>query len=138
MKDLRSPKSEISKSNALRVSLLRAPSSLLLALSALLFALSFFMGFPFPACSLHAPCASAWAQQPKKIPRIGYLATRSRPSGSEEAFVQGLRSLGYIEGQTILMQWRCAGENFDPFPDLARELAHLKADAIDTSGGTPP
>src|SRR5207253_11317010 len=49
-----------------------------------------------------AMCAAvAQAQQPKKIPRIGYIATRSGPSPSEEAFLDALRSLGYIEGQTI-------------------------------------
>jgi putative tryptophan/tyrosine transport system substrate-binding protein len=70
------------------------------------------------------------AQQPKKIPRIGYLATRSGPSRSEEAFLQGLRSLGYIERQTILIEWRFARENFDRLSELANELVHLKVDVI--------
>jgi putative tryptophan/tyrosine transport system substrate-binding protein len=52
----------------------------------------------------------AEAQQPKKIPRIGYIATRSAPGASEKAFLQGLQSLGYIEGQTIAIEWRFAQE----------------------------
>jgi hypothetical protein len=46
----------------------------------------------------------AEAQQAKKIPRIGYIATRSGPEAGEKAFLQGLQSLGYIEGQTIVMR----------------------------------
>jgi len=43
----------------------------------------------------------AYAQQPKKVPRIGYLTTRSGAGRGEKAFLQALQSLGYIEGQTI-------------------------------------
>ena len=77
------------------------------------------------------------AQQPKKVPRIGYLATRSRPGPSEKAFLQGLESLGYIEGQTITIDWRYAQEKFDRLPELASELVRLKVDVIVTSGGYP-
>jgi len=79
----------------------------------------------------------AEAQQPKKIPRIGYLAARSDPSVNEQAFLQGLRSLGYIEGQNIAIEWRFARENFDRLPELANELVRLKVDVIVTSGGYP-
>src|SRR5207245_10903298 len=73
-----------------------------------------------------AMCAAvAQAQQPKKIPRIGYIATRSGPSPSEEAFLDALRSLGYIEGQTIAIEWRYAHENFDRLPELATEIVRL-------------
>ena len=78
---------------------------------------------------------SAEAQQPKKVPRIGYLATRSGQSANEEAFLQGLRSLGYIEGQTIQIEWRYAQERFDRLPELASELVRLKPDLIVASGG---
>src|SRR4051812_47957655 len=65
---------------------LPAPRSLLVALTALLFALSFFIVLLFPPCSvLHAPCSSAWAQQPKKVPRIGYESGVSSIE-REEAF----------------------------------------------------
>ena len=51
-----------------------------------------------------ALCMSVQAQQPKKVPRIGYLG-RSRSSADVEAFRQGLRDLGYIEGQTIIIEY---------------------------------
>jgi putative tryptophan/tyrosine transport system substrate-binding protein len=79
----------------------------------------------------------AEAQQPKKIPRIGYIATRSGAGAGEKAFLQGLQSLGYIEGQTIAIEWRFAQEKFDRLPDLASELVRLKVDVIVTSGGNP-
>ncbi|HSE90775.1 MAG TPA: ABC transporter substrate-binding protein [Candidatus Binatia bacterium] len=77
----------------------------------------------------------AHAQQAKKVPRIGYLATRS--ATGEKAFLQGLQSLGYIEGQTIAIEWRFAQEKFDRLPELASELVRLKVDVIVTSGGYP-
>jgi putative ABC transport system substrate-binding protein len=77
------------------------------------------------------------AQQPKKVPRIGYLATRSGAGAAEKAFLQGLHSLGYIEGQTIAIEWRFAQEKFDRLPELASELVRLKVDVIVTSGGYP-
>ena len=79
----------------------------------------------------------AEAQQAKKIPRIGYIATRSGPEAGEKAFLQGLQSLGYIEGQTIAIEWRFAQEKFDRLPDLASELVRLKVNVIVTSGGYP-
>jgi putative ABC transport system substrate-binding protein len=75
------------------------------------------------------------AQQPKKVPRIGYLTTRSGAGGGEKAFLRGLQSLGYIEGQTITIEWRFAQEKFDRLPELASELVRLKVDVIVTSGG---
>ena len=75
------------------------------------------------------------AQQPKKIPRIGYLAPSSGPSANEEAFLQGLLSLGYIEGQNIAIEWRFARENWDRLSELANELVRLKVDVIVTSFG---
>jgi len=77
----------------------------------------------------------AYAQQRKKVPRIGYLATRSSAGGGEKAFLQGLQSLGYIEGQTIAIEWRFAQEKFDRLPEFANELVRLKVDVIVTSGG---
>jgi hypothetical protein len=51
----------------------------------------------------------AEAQQPKKVPRIGWLGAGSNDE-NEEAFRQGLRELGYLEGQNIVIEWRAANE----------------------------
>jgi hypothetical protein len=73
------------------------------------------------------------AQQTKKIPRIGYIAARSAPEAGEKAFLQGLQSLGYIEGQTITIEWRYAQQKFDRLPELASELVRLKVDHVSLS-----
>jgi ABC-type uncharacterized transport system substrate-binding protein len=81
---------------------------------------------------------SADAQQATKIPRIGYLALGS-PSGNPfrtEAFRQGLRELGYVEGKNIIVEYRYAEGKFDRQPALAAELVRLKVDVIVTAG--PP
>src|SRR5205823_6525300 len=78
------------------------------------------------------------AQQPKKIPRIGFLAATS-PSVEAariEAFRQGLRELGYVEGKNIVIEWRWAEGKFDRLPDLAAELVRLDVDVIVTGGST--
>jgi putative tryptophan/tyrosine transport system substrate-binding protein len=78
----------------------------------------------------------AEAQQPKKVPRIGYLVISSL-SGSEsraEAFRQGLRELGYIEGKNIVIEWRSADGQRERGPTLAEELVRLKVDVIVTGG----
>src|SRR5207302_6618589 len=82
------------------------------------------------------------AQQAKKIPRIGFLAATS-PSveaARVEAFRQGLRELGYVEGKNIIIEYRWAEGKFDRLPDLAAELVRLKVDVIVTAGpiGTRP
>src|ERR1044071_7127131 len=85
---------------------------------------------------LFALCVSAQAQQPKKVPRIGYLtgATRDGQSARIDAFRQGLRELGYVEGKNIVVEYRYAEEKFDRLPALAAELVHLKVDVIVTGG----
>ena len=64
------------------------------------------------------------AQQPKKVPRIGYLSNTdpARDSPRFEAIRLALRELGYIEGQNIVSEYRYAEEKLDPLPDLAAEL----------------
>jgi len=74
------------------------------------------------------------AQQAKKVPRIGYLSARSVKGPSDEAFRQGLRDLGYIEGQNIVIEWRLAEGKLDRLPGLVADLARLKVDAIVVSG----
>jgi putative ABC transport system substrate-binding protein len=85
---------------------------------------------------LFALCSSADAQQPTKIPRIGFLSGQSLSTISTrtEAFRQGLRELGYVEGKNIVIEWRFAEGKLDRLPALAAELVHLKVDIIVTSG----
>ncbi len=79
---------------------------------------------------------AAEAQQPGKVARIGYLAQGSAPSGPIfEAFRQGLRELGYVEGQNIVIEYRWAADRLERLPDLAAELVSLKVDVI-VAGGT--
>jgi ABC-type uncharacterized transport system substrate-binding protein len=81
---------------------------------------------------LFALCFSARAQQTKKAPRIGFLSAVSRSSISArvEAFRQGLRELGYVEGKNIFIEWRFAEGKSDRLPSLAAELVRLKVDVI--------
>jgi ABC-type uncharacterized transport system substrate-binding protein len=89
------------------------------ALGAMLFA------FNFPA----------HAQQPKKVHRIGFLASGDPVSQSTEAIRLALRELGYIEGQNIAIEYRYAEGKQDRFPELAAELVRLKVDIIVVVGG---
>ena len=88
-----------------------------LALGAMLFAL----GSP------------AEAQQPAKVPRIGYVSGSGNPNNSGpsvEAFRQGLRELGYIEGKNILAEYRYSEGNRDRIKSLVAELVQLKVDVL--------
>jgi putative ABC transport system substrate-binding protein len=73
---------------------------------------------------------AAVAQQAGKVPRIGYLGTRTLPDFGVDAFRQGLRELGWIEGQNIVVDYRLAEGQLDRLPDLAAELVRLKVDII--------
>ena len=81
---------------------------------------------------------SADAQQPKKVPRIGYLSSVDPASESTraEAIRLALRELGYIEGQNIAIEYRYAEGKRDRLPELAAELVRLKVDIIVVAGGT--
>jgi putative ABC transport system substrate-binding protein len=82
----------------------------------------------------------ARAQQTKKVPRIGYLSPLSASSSTAglQAFRQGLRESGYVEGKNILIEYRWSeGGKLDRLPELATELVSLAVDVIVTSG-TPP
>jgi putative ABC transport system substrate-binding protein len=80
---------------------------------------------------------AAWAQQSTKIPRIGYLQIPVSPNPDRlEAFRQGLRALGYVEGKNILIEYRSSEGKPDRLPSLAAELARLEVDVIVTSGAT--
>lgn len=72
------------------------------------------------------------AQQPKKIARVGYLAGVSAAADAPrlEAFRQGLRDLGYSEGQNLIIEYRHAGGDFERLPGLAAELVGQKPDVL--------
>jgi putative tryptophan/tyrosine transport system substrate-binding protein len=94
------------------------------------------------AVVLLAVAVMAQAQQPGKPYRIGFLGTASPSAVSArvEAFRQGLRELGYVEGKNIVIEYRFAEGKLDRMPDLAAELVRLKVDVIMTPGpaGTRP
>jgi putative ABC transport system substrate-binding protein len=85
---------------------------------------------------LFALCVPAQAQQPKKIPRIGFLIGTfpSTNAARIDAFREGLRELGYLEGKNIVIEYRWAEGKFDRLPDLAAELVRLKVDVIVANG----
>src|SRR5918997_5825489 len=78
------------------------------------------------------------AQQPTKVPRIGFLtgSSVSALSARIEAFRQGLSELGYVEGKNIVIEWRDAKGNFDRIRELADGLVRLKLDLIVSPGPT--
>ena len=100
------------------------PLAIVLALSTMLFALSSY----------------AFAQQRKKTPRIGLLLSGfpSGAAGRIQAFQQGLRELGYVEGKNMVIEYRYAEGKLEPLTELADELVRLKVDIIvtDTSNAT--
>ncbi|MGH7832102.1 MAG: ABC transporter substrate binding protein, partial [Candidatus Binatia bacterium] len=90
--------------------------------------------------ALLCACLSAEAQQTKKVPRIGFLgaaASASALSRRLDAFRQGLRELGYVEGKNIVIELRSAEAKLDRLPALAAELVRLKVDVIVTAGPLP-
>jgi putative tryptophan/tyrosine transport system substrate-binding protein len=91
-------------------------SVLCIALSALLFAF----------------CGFAEAQQPKKVPRIGYVSQSyaNDPGPGLTAFRQGLWDIGYVEGKNILCEYRYAEDKLDRVPNLVDELVQLKVDVL--------
>jgi putative tryptophan/tyrosine transport system substrate-binding protein len=74
------------------------------------------------------------AQQTKKVPRIGYLSPRHGIEPREEAFRKGLRELGYIEGENIIIEWRFTEGKRERQVALAADLVRLKVDCIVTAG----
>jgi ABC-type uncharacterized transport system substrate-binding protein len=95
--------------------------------------------FALVGAMLLALCSFAEAQQVTNIPRIGYLNAVSPSAVSDrvEAFRQGLRELGYVEGKNIIIESRYAEGKLDRLPALASELVRLKVDVIVTSGPLP-
>ena len=85
---------------------------------------------------LYALCTTAEAQQPKKIPRIGFLgnSTAALEENLIGPFREGLRDLGYVEGKNIVIEWRWAEGKYERFPSLIVELIASKVDLIVTAG----
>jgi putative tryptophan/tyrosine transport system substrate-binding protein len=94
---------------------------------------------PILAAALVASTHLGAAQQPKKVHRIGYLASRDAATEStrSEGIRLALRELGYIEGQNIALEHRYGEGKQDQYPKLAAELVRLKVDVIVTAGGDP-
>jgi putative tryptophan/tyrosine transport system substrate-binding protein len=87
---------------------------------------------------LFAVCLPAQAQQPTKIPHIGFQldAPASSATARIEAFRQGLRELGYIEGKNIIIEWRSSEGKIERRSEIAAELVRLKVDVIVSAGPT--
>ena len=79
-------------------------------------------------------CPAEAQQQPKKVPQIGVLAPFSAASGANrlDAFRQGLRDLGYVEGKNITIEYRYTEGGLDQLPNLAAELVRLNVNVIVT------
>ena len=88
---------------------------------------------------LLALCVPAEAQQPQKIPRIGFLDTSTASASAVrlEAFWQEMRNLGWIQGKNITIEYRFAEQKPERLPELAADLVRLKVDLIVVSA-TPP
>src|SRR5262245_39959986 len=98
--------------------------------------------FVFPlafGAMLFALCVPAHAQQPNKVPRIGYLSNTDAATDSAraEGIRLALRDLGYIEGQNIAIDFRYAEGRPDRAPEHAAELVRLKVDIIVVASGDP-
>src|SRR5215217_3463640 len=78
---------------------------------------------------------TARAQGASKMRRIGFLGARSRSTPSQpdvyyDAFVKGMRELGYVEGRNIVVEWRFADGQYDRLPGLAADLVRANVDVI--------
>jgi putative ABC transport system substrate-binding protein len=87
---------------------------------------------------LFALCVPAWAQQSGKLPQVGVLLALPHAAISDriKAFREGLSELGYIEGKTLVVEYRYADGKSERLPDLATELSRLKVNVIVTGGPT--
>jgi putative tryptophan/tyrosine transport system substrate-binding protein len=84
---------------------------------------------------LFALCLPAEAQQPKKLPKIGFLSSGGEGSPAwRESFAREFGKLGYVEGKNVVFEFRNANTKYDRLPALAEELVRLKVDVIVTPG----
>jgi putative ABC transport system substrate-binding protein len=79
---------------------------------------------------LVAPLAADAQLAAGKVARIGWLSPAVGPNPSSQSFLQGLRDLGYVDGQNIVVEYRWAEGRFERLPDLASELVRLQVDSI--------
>ena len=79
----------------------------------------------------------ARAQPTGKVWRIGYLSQGAGPNANIQAFIEGLRSLGYVEGRNLLIEYRWANESLERLEDLVKELVQLKVDVIVADRSSP-
>jgi putative tryptophan/tyrosine transport system substrate-binding protein len=91
----------------------------------------------FLAASMLSSGYLARAQQPAKVPRIGYLTSGTATPDSSEMFRQGLGELGYVEGKNILIEYRYTDGGSQPLSELAEELVRLKVDVLVTIATEP-
>ena len=88
--------------------------------------------------SLLALSPDALAQEKGRVWRVGFLSSRGRPASPEldyhVGFPRGLRELGYVEGKSIVIEWRFADGKYERFPDLLAELIRIPVDVIVTDG----
>jgi ABC-type uncharacterized transport system substrate-binding protein len=91
------------------------------------------IGVTFAMCG-----AVAEAQQPAKVPKIGWLVARSPsgPGGASELFLREFRKLGYVEGKNIAIEYRFADDKLDRLPTLVDDLVRLKVDVLVTPATT--
>jgi putative tryptophan/tyrosine transport system substrate-binding protein len=91
--------------------------------------------FIVAACAL-ITSSTSHAQPKAHVPRVGYLGTSSASLETDlvKAFREGLRDLGYVEGQNIVIDYRWAEGNYERFPDLVADLVKAKVDVILTAG----
>jgi putative ABC transport system substrate-binding protein len=88
---------------------------------------------------LSSACGLLPSQTPARVPRIGFLGAQDRETMADrvDAFLQGLRDLGYVEGQTIAIEWRFSPEgSANQFAEMAAELVRLQVDVIVADGST--
>src|SRR5260370_40542060 len=92
------------------------------------------------AGGLRAGAVAGGAQVTAKVPRIGFLSIGSPTEVTRqlEAFRQGLREVGYVEGRTIAIEYRLSEGRPERLPALAAELVRLKVDVIVTGGSAAP
>ena len=81
---------------------------------------------------------SSFTQQQGKVWRVGFLSlsAASLTSPYSNAFLKGMRELGYVEGKNLVIEWRFADGHFERLPSLATDLVRLKVDVI-VAGGSP-
>jgi ABC-type uncharacterized transport system substrate-binding protein len=91
------------------------------------------VGLALALCLVGVPVTTS-AQQPDKLPRLGWLQNLSPTAPHYEGFREGLRELGYVEGKNLTVEARWADGDLDRLPELARELAHLNVNVIFVAG----